>query len=56
MAVSASPLLRGSWPAVGFRKAGKRSVDQILHWNGKKWFAADNTIARLNGVHSRTAG
>jgi hypothetical protein len=30
--------------AVGFRKAGKRLVDQILHWNGKKWFVADNAI------------
>ena len=30
--------------AVGLRKAGKRLVDQILHWNGKKWFNADNTI------------
>jgi hypothetical protein len=30
--------------AVGFRKAGKRLVDQILHWNGKKWFAADKNL------------
>ena len=30
--------------AVGLQEKGKRLVDQILHWNGKKWFTADNTI------------
>ena len=30
--------------AVGLLKAGERLADQILHWNGKKWFTTDNTI------------
>jgi hypothetical protein len=29
---------------VGLQNKGKRVVDQVLHWNGRKWFAADNTI------------
>jgi hypothetical protein len=30
--------------AVGVREQGKSLVDQILHWNGKKWSSADKTI------------
>jgi hypothetical protein len=40
--------------AVGTQIMGDRLVDQILHWNGKKWSVADSTIGEARAL--RTIG